>query len=188
MQKNYKAISIEQFMPKRSLFSRLLPFLVCLSFMWLNFYQYIINGNSLGIAIDGVSPLAILVSSVVLNGIISYVIFEILLFIYKFFVGFSVYAFLIPVRVFNDKFRMWFLFRNLIAGVIYNLRIFVPYISAYLCIIDLIFNMIFILVLFADIAKKHVEPLVRQFVFRIMVTPIFIYEFIVVIRLVVGVL
>ena len=188
MQKNYKSISIEPFMPKRSILSRLLPVFLCLSFMWLNLYEYVASSNTLGLSVGEFSPLALIVSSVLFSGLLAYAMFEILLFIYKFIVGFSVYAFLIPTSVLTDKFRLWFLVRNIILGFVFNLRIFIPYISTYLCIVEMIFNMLFVLVLYFDVAKKYIEPLVRQFVFRIMVSPIFIYEIVVIIRLVVGVL
>lgn len=158
---------------KRSVFSKLLPFLVLVSFSWLHLYGSLtlvnkwdlINGNSV-----------ILVSiSLLLTGLIYYFLFEILFFAYRFMIGFSIYSFMIPKQVLKDKFRFWYFLRNIVLGFIYNLRFFFPYLTIYLCLFELLFNMLFLLGMFFDLKRNYVEALVAQFVFRTMSVPVFIY-------------
>ena len=91
-------------------------------------------------------------------------------------------------NVLLNKFRIWYLVRNLILGTIFNLRFLFPYISAYLCIMEVILNFAFIIGLYFDLKKKYIEPLVGQFVFKTLALPVVLYEIYQVIVLMVGVL
>ena len=87
-----------------------------------------------------------------------------------------------------DKFRKWYIYRNIVLGLVFNLRFFVPFISVYLCIFELIMNFGFIIGLYFDLKKDYVEPLVAQYVFRTLALPIILYEAYTIITLMVGVL
>lgn len=95
---------------------------------------------------------------------------------------------MIPKFVLIDKFRLWYLFRNILLGVIFNLRFFFPYIGTYLCVFELIFNFVFIICLYFDLSKNYVESLVGQFVFKSLAVPVILYEIYTVIVMMVGVL
>ena len=173
----------------RTLFSRLLPILVFLSFVWLNFYDTTAGINNLFINFAGMENLGLnLGISIFISGLIDYIIFEFLFFIYRFFLGFSIYSFMIPKQVLLDKFRFWYFIRNIVLGLIFNIRFFFPYIASYLCIFELICNFSFIICMFFDLSKEYIEPLVAQFVFKTLSVPVVLYEIYVVVRLMVGVL
>lgn len=175
---------------QRSAFGRIvLPVLLFVSFVWLNFYDTLASINSLSVNFVGMDNLALnLVFSVLVAGLIDYVIFEFLFFLYRFCLGFSIYSFMIPKYVLMDKFRFWYLLRNLVLGLIFNLRFFFPFVETYLCIFELVCNFILIICLYFNLQKEYVEPLVGQFVFKTLAFPVVIYEVYQVIVLMVGVL
>lgn len=167
-----------------SIWSKVLPVLLFFSFVWLELYSSVAKMATIGI----VGQSSSLVISILFYGLFAYAIFEFLFLVYRFCLSFSLYSFLLPRQGFKDKFRKWFLIRNIILGFIFNLRFYFPYISAYLCIIELIFNMLLIIVLYYDVAKKHVEPLIGQFVFKILCIPMVLYEIYQVLSMMAGVL
>lgn len=174
----------------RSVFSKFgLPFLLYLSFIWLNLYSALSDLHDVFYVYESYENLTLyLLFSVSVLVLIEYIIFELIFFVYRLFLGFSIYSFLIPKNVLLDKFRLFFIFRNIILGFIFNLRFFFPYINTYLCAIELIMNFIFIIALYFDLKKNYVDTLVAQHAFRMFVIPIIIYEVYKVITLMVGVL
>lgn len=166
---------------ERSAFSKVLPLLVFLSFVWLNLYS---NSQARATTLLSIGNGWLFWG--IVTSLVNYLIFELLFAVYRFLIGFSVYSFMIPRRVLVDRFRIWFVIRNLLLGVFYNLRFFAPYISVYLCVLELIFNFMFIIGMYFSLAKNYVEPLVGQFVFKSLTIPMFIYEAIRVIILVVN--
>lgn len=169
---------------KKSVLSSILPLLVFLSFIWLNLYTSVASVTEIAL-LQGDTYL---VFGIILKGVLDYFIFEILFYIYRFLIGFSIYSFMIPKNVMKDKFRLWYLIQNVILGFLYNLRFFFPYFTVYLCIFELCFNFLFIFGLYFHLEKSYVEPLVGQFVFKTLAFPVIIYEIYRVVLLMVGVL
>ncbi len=169
---------------KKSILSSILPLLVFLSFIWLNLYTSVASVTEIAL-LQGDTYL---VFGIILKGVLDYFVFEILFYIYRFLIGFSIYSFMIPKNVMKDKFRLWYLIRNVILGFLFNLRFFFPYLTVYLCIFELSFNFLFIFGLYFHLEKSYVEPLVGQFVFKTLAFPVIIYEIYRVVLLMVGVL
>lgn len=173
---------------KEKMLSRLLPVLLLLSFIWLNFYTTMTDIN-LYEKFSSVNPGAgELIADVLFVGIVDYLVFELLFFIYRFCLGFSIYSFMIPKQVLKNKFRFWYIIRNLILGIVFNVRFFFPYFSTYTCIFELLMNMLLVICLYFDLSKEYVEPLVGQFVFKTLAVPVLIYEAFEMVVLVWGVL
>lgn len=173
-----------------SFFSRFgLPLLLILSFAWLNLYSFLVESNDVfGGYMQYGSITTYLFVTVAFLALVEYLIFELLFFIYRVFLSFSIYSFMIPKSILINKFRMWFCVRNVVLGFVFNLRFFFPYINAYLCVFELIMNFAFIMALYLDLKREHIEPLVGQYVFRTLVLPVVLYEIYVMITLMVGVL
>ena len=95
---------------------------------------------------------------------------------------------MIPKTVLTDNFRKLYIVRNLILGLIFNLRFVYPFINTYLCVIELIMNVLFLLGLFYSLKKQYIEPLVAQYVFKTLSLPIILYEAYILITLMLGVL
>ena len=174
----------------RSFFSKIcLPVILLVSFAWLNLYSSLSEANNIFRPDDTYSSIAsYLFTSALIFAVVDYLVFELYFFVYRLFLGFSVYSLLIPKNVLIDKFRIWYIVRNIVLGVVFNLRFFFPYIGTYLIIFEIAADFAFIILLFVDLKKDYIEPLVSQFVFRTLVMPIILYEIYLVITYVVGVL
>ena len=181
-------IKINNEKEERNMFSKLfLPVLLFLSFLWLNFYSTIAEMTDVFNVIEVVDELAF-IFSVVIMALVEYLVFELFFYVYRLFIGFSIYSLMLPKYVLIDKFRKWYIVRNLILGLIFNIRVFAPYISLYLGAVEILFNFAMIFALYFDLKKQHVEPLVGQYVFRTLTIPIILYEAYILITQVVGVL
>lgn len=174
---------------KKSTFSKAIPVLLFLSFIWLNFYSTMTNVNTINFNVGHFGNLPVyLLIDVLMVAVIDYLVFELLFFVYRFILGFSIYSFMIPKPVLKDKFRFWYFVRNLVLGFVYNVRFFFPVFTTYLCVFELIMNFIFIICFYFDLSVEYVEPLVGQFVFKTLAVPVVLYEVYSVIVLLVGVL
>lgn len=177
-------VNKDYFVQQRSILSRLLPLLVLLSFIWLNLYD---NIHSFPIySALGESGMGIFV--IVIDGVIAYLVFELLFYIYRLCIGFSIYSFLIPKRVLIDSFRLWYLIRNIALGFIFNIRFFAPYFATYLCVFEVLLDFLFIFGLYWQLSRSYVDALVGQFVFRSLTIPIILYSVYQVLSLVLGVI
>lgn len=174
---------------KEKLLSVLLPILLLISFIWLNLYTTMTNINASVIYSRPKNAfMLMLVFDVLLKGLFDYLVFELLFFLYRFFIGFSIYSFMIPKQVLKNKFRFWYIFRNLILGLIFNIRFFVPYFAIYSCVFEILMDMILLVCLYFDLNREYVEPLVGQFVFKTLAIPFMLYETMKVVLLMWGVL
>lgn len=177
------------FSPSNKTVRVILSVCLFLSFIWLDFYKIMTSVNNVIINFGhfGNLPTYVFVS-VLFRALIDYLIFELLFFIYRFFLGFSIYSFLIPKDILMFKFRFWYMIRNLILGIVFNIRFFFPYFTTYISVFEMFFNMAFCICLFFDLNREYVEPIVSQFVFRTMALPVVVYQTYKLILLVWGVL
>lgn len=174
---------------KQKVLEIVLPVFLLLSFIWLNLYTTMTDINTAVHYFFPTDSLSFyLFGNVLLKGIFDYLVFEMLFFVYRFCLGFSIYSFMIPKDVLKNKFRFWYIIRNLILGFIFNIRFFFPYFATYACIFEMLFNMLLVVVLYFDLSKEYVEPLVGQFVFKTLAYPVFIYEIVEMVFLAWGVL
>ena len=172
-----KNLPVARRMRKNKILIRILPVFLLLSFIWLNFYTTMTSMNTVNndFGLFGNLP-SYLIFAVLFKGIIDFGIFEILFFVYRFLLGFSLYSFMIPKDVLKIKFRFWFLVRNIILGFVFNIRFIFPYFSIYTCIFEVLMNMLFVIMLYFDLNREYVEPLVGQFVFKTLAVPFVIYQ------------
>lgn len=186
---NTLKLNIDNAKQKAGVWAKILPIFVLISFIWLHLYSTTADLNVLNIHSTGFKSIeAYSIMSILMSGLFDYLIFELVFFLYKFILGFSIYSFIVPRDILNFRFRFWFIIRNIILGLIFNLRFFYPYIGTYLCVFELTLNMALLIWFYFDIKRDYVEPLVGQFVFKTLSVPFVIYEVIVVISMMVGVL
>ncbi len=169
-------INYGQIDKKQLILSRILPLLLYLSFVWLNIYKAIAQ-------IDRISPLKILASpenyfvlNILFSALFSYIIFELLFVAYRLIIGFSIYSYTIPKQVLANKFRGWFILRNIVLGFFLNARFFLPFINLYLLAFEILIDLLFIICLYFNIAREYVDALIGQFVFRAITLPFILYE------------
>ena len=166
---------------------KFLPFLLLLSFIWLYLYESLNGITQISVSSDISVSISVLLSFLFSCGI-AYLSFEIMFFVYRFILAFSIYTYVVPKQVFQNRFRLWFVVRNVLLGIVFNLCFIFPYISQYLVVIEILFNFLFIICFFFSISTKYVDPLIRHFLFRIVVLWVLIYEVIEALILVVRVL
>ena len=185
---NIVKIKINNMKEERNIVSKLvLPALLFLSFLWLNFYSTIAGMTDVFNVVEIVDTTSFIFSAIIM-ALVEYLVFELFFYVYRLFIGFSIYSLMLPKYVFIDKFRKWYIIRNLILGLIFNIRIFAPYISLYIGAFEVVFNFLMIFALYFDLKKEHIEPLVGQYVFRTLTIPIILYEAYIILTQVVGVL
>lgn len=188
MENTLRQVPIRRISDRKNVFSRILPLLVFLSFIWLNLYTTLASTNGVRLIFVNVDITNAMLLSVIVQGFVDYIVFELVFFLYRFVIGFSIYSFMIPKQVLKDKFRFWYFLRNIVLGFLFNLRFAFPYLGTYLCIFELMFNFIFITCMYFDLRRNYVEPLVGQFVFKTLAVPVIAYEIYKVIVLMVAVL
>lgn len=156
--------------------------LLLISFVWLEFYTATLSlvysfeygyGN---IFSDVNAPL--IFSSVLVNALMSWASFEILFWIYRFVLSYKIYSFIVPMDSLKAETRMYFIFRNVILGLVCNLCFIFPYLYAYIPFFDILITMIMLVLYAKHLNNVYSETIVGHFVFKNFCYPIFIYELI----------
>lgn len=151
-----------------------------LSFVWLEFYPTSLEliysfhygyGEMLSNA-----NLSVVISSVIFNAIFSWISFEILFWIYRWVLSFKIYSFIVPMDSLKAETRLYFIFRNVILGVFYNLCFMFPYLYAYSIFFDLVVSMSVMICYAKHLNAVYSESIVGHFVFKNFCYPIFVYE------------
>ena len=156
--------------------------LLLLSFVWLEFYPSTLSfiysfeegyGNMFS---SGNIPAVI--SSVLVSALISWAGFEILFWIYRFVLSYKIYSFIVPMDSLKAETRLYFLFRNVVLGLVCNLCFLFPYLYIYEPFFDLLITMIVLVFYAKHLNSVYAESIVGHFVFKNFCYPIFIYELI----------
>ena len=151
-----------------------------LSFIWLSLYPTSVSimdsfkygfGNALA---DG--NISVVFVSVFAEAIASWISFEILFWLYRWFLSFKIYSFIVPMDSLKAETRLYFIFRNVFLGLIYNLCFLFPYLFAYSVLFDLVITLIVLICYAKHLNTNYAETIVGHFVFKNFCYPIFIYE------------
>lgn len=155
-------------------------FFLFLSFCWLSIYPITLGmiseftygfGNLLSS-----SNIAVIVASILFDALISWVGFELLFWFYRWILSFKIYSFIVPMESLRAETRLYFIFRNVILGLIYNLCFLFPYLYSYSAFFDLLVTMIVMLFYAKHLNSVYAETIVGHFVFKNFCYPIFVYE------------
>lgn len=156
-------------------------FLLYLSFVWLTFFSSVNSFISnlyfdFGKLFVSTDQLFSTIYLVLIYALLELAVFEILFWIYRNILSCRIYTFVVPDDKMKVEFRLYFILRNVILGVITNLCFLYPFLyNAY----DFfkIFVTLLIIILFAfNIQKKYSEPIIAHFVFRNFYKPVLLYE------------
>lgn len=151
-----------------------------LSFVWLSIYPASISfideftygfGNVLTEA-----NLPLLTASVFIEAISSWISFEILFWIYRWVLAFKIYSFIVPMDSLKAETRLYFIFRNVFLGIMYNLCFLFPYLFAYSVFFDVVITMVVLVCYARHLNANYAETIVGHFVFKNFCYPIFVYE------------
>lgn len=172
---------------------KLLPVFLVLSFVWLGVFEnYSLAASSMELfgtlgGSEGFGDLFF--SNAIIGGLIDWLWFEIVFYIFKLFCGFSVFTYTIPKNLFVNKARLFMVIRNLIFGAVMNAMFFIPqFIASFYIVIELIIDMLVFLWFVFAVTKETVDIMIKPNVYRVLVTSFVIIRSLALLSLVVGVL
>lgn len=142
-----------------------------------------------GNLMDSTNPnFSFILSSIFLDALYSIVIFEIVFYIYRFVLAFKIYSFVVPNDMLKVESRMFYFYKNIIYGFLLLLCFEFPFLYIYSELFNLIVTFTMLILYAKRLNKKYSEPVIGHFVFKNFCYPIFVYEAIVLLIKVVGVL
>ena len=151
-----------------------------LSFVWLSIYPASVSlidsfrYGSGNILLKG--NISFFVANVFVEAIASWIIFELLFWIYRWFLSFKIYSFIVPADSLKAETRLYFIFRNVFLGIVYSLCFLMPYLYTFSVLFDLIITMTVLIFYAKHLNASYSESIVGHFVFKNFCYPIFIYE------------
>jgi len=161
-------------------------FLLILSFVWITAYPvlssfvydyYFSYGNFLNLSSDMFANAAIFI---VISSLVSWIGFELILIVYRFVLSFRIYSFVAPQHKVKNDMRTFFIYRNVVFGLFLNICFVFPYLHIFAPIIDLIATLTTFICFANYIKKTYSEPLIGHFVFKCFITPVVLYEILIV--------
>lgn len=154
--------------------------LLILSFVWLSIYPTttaFVTSLNYGFGdIFSKTNLYVVFGSIIFDAAISWISFEILFWIYRYVLSYKIYSFIVPMDSFKAETRIYFIFRNVILGIIYNLCFLCPYLYNYSTFFDMLVTLIVLIFYAKHLNSAYSETIVGHFVFKNFCYPIFIYE------------
>lgn len=165
-----------------------------LSFVWVGIFP-VISSLSSGffLSYGNLFNLSSLIFSsgiinVLVSALVSWIGFELIFMVYRFILSFKIYSFILPIDKLKSELRTFFIFRNLILGIIFNICFIFPYLYALSRLFELIVTTIIFILFSLHINKTYSESIVGHFVFKSFVSPLILYEVAVVIINFLGVI
>lgn len=158
--------------------------LLILSFFWINIYPTfgsVIYSFELGygnVLNTASGNLSYLIFSTLLQGIIAWLAFEIVFWIYREVLSFKIYSFVMPLQKFKIESRLFYFYRNILVGIFINLSFFFPYLYIFSPLFSIIITLAMILIYAKHIKNKYSESIIGHFVFKTYIVPLFVFEII----------
>jgi hypothetical protein len=156
--------------------------LLYLSFVWAGFYESsntIVDGLILGyggLFDNTTGNLFYNVFYILMYAGIELLAFELLFWIYKQFLSYKIYTFIVPADKFKVDCRVFFAIRNIFYGIFANLCFLYPFLYAYLELVAIVSVLIGVIAYAYHAQKTYAEPLIAHFVFKNFAAPIICYE------------
>ncbi len=170
----------------KSIWHKIVPILLFLSFMFVNIYSAIMMNNALAYSMPG-NGMSNIFSYVLVYGLMEYIVYRLFFWLYTLILNHSIYAMCIPYVVFKDQFQTCFLIKNILLGIVGLLLLNIPYTLTYISVLGLIVNLSIIPIIFKLNKNTFIPKLVAHNVFRAYALPYFLYFVLDVVSFVVGV-
>ncbi len=162
--------------------SKLIIFLLFLSFMWVTAYTSLSSlvydfYYNYGNVFDSASPIfSNAVFYWLITGTFSWLWVEVIFIIYRFILSFRIYSFIVPPYKLKDEMRTFFIYRNLMYGLFLNLCFILPYFYSLSILVELVITMTTCFCFARHISKKYSETLIAHFVYKCFITPVLFFE------------
>lgn len=168
----------DEIKPKSKIFEYLIILLMFCSFLILGAFRAFEHGYQIGGVSVGDSASSAFWSYAVYLAIISWIIFELVMRLYYFFVSLSVYVFVVPKKDAYCTFRAFYALRNVfVAGLGFLLFISPIWVNFYPVVVVLI-DFIMLFFVFLWFKKKYLGVLLAPFAWKALLRPFIIYEFV----------
>lgn len=157
-------------------------FFLFVSFLWVAIFPATSSligsfelgyGNLLNFQDENTSTIIL---SIISEALYLFISFEIVFYIYRYFLTFKIYSFVVPSENLKTESRTFYIYRNVIYGIFCNLCFICPYIFKFLPLLDVVVTLLMLLVFASHLNKKYAEPIIGHFVFKNFCYPIFFYE------------
>lgn len=167
--------------------------LLYVSFIWLSLYTVTMDatdsfrvgyGNLLDVDSVGFLDAVVLV---IFEALFLFLEFEVVFYLYKFVISFKIYTFIVPPDELKYKAHIYFIYRNIIYGVFLNLCFLFPFLKIYSLFMDIVITLLMLIVYSKNLAREYAEPIVSHFVFKNFCFPVFVYEVLNILIMIMGV-
>ena len=168
--------------------------LTYLSFVWITLYPAtnMLTSSFMfgyGNLFDTTSSnFSYIVAMVLVESLFAMILFEIIFYLYKYFLSFKIYTFVVPQDKFKIETRLFVIYRNIFYGLLLNLCFLYPYLYALSDFFNVVITLIALIAYAKHINKTYSEPIIGHFVFKNFCFPVCVYEAMIVISLIAGVL
>lgn len=172
---------------------KFLPFLVFVSFVWLCLFESYSQSVALvnSYAMEGYNELSsngYLVLNLLLLVVSEWIWFEVIYYFYRTLVSFSLFAHTVPRKLFENKARIFIIYRNLVLGLFMNLLFFFPYLINFVLIMELLVDFGMFVLFFKSMSRETVSVMIMPNVLKSYFVPFALIELVHVLIAVVGVL
>ena len=168
--------------PRRKTGGWVFKLFLYLSFVWANVYPVASTVGtsfyfSYGNLISGAnSQMTILVIFAMLEGLLGWLGFEIIFWLYRMFLSYKIYSFVVPVDELKNKSRLFYAIKNILYGGVVFLCFWFPYLYSFADLLNLILIVSLLILFSLHIQKRYSEPIIAHFVFKNFCYPVFVYE------------
>ena len=146
------------------------------SFFAIGMFRAFEMGNGRSVLSLGLSPAMTYWAYVLFMGALGWIVFELVLRLYYFFVSMSIFTFAVPkIRAFYI-FRLFYAIRNIVVAGLSFLLFVSPVFVNYLSVFSLILDFVVLLCIFGVVCKKYLGTLLAPFAWKAFLRPFVIYE------------
>lgn len=175
-QNNYQGIKTISISPsawgekKPTLFEGILPWLIILALVGSNLYNAVqITGVVTQVLSTNITSDVILLSAVFF-AVVQYLIFVLLMLIYRKMLERVPYFFLVPYQTFLNTFRFWYFVKCAILTLAGLLVMAVPYLGVFSAVVKLVLSFMVVVLSFLSM-RKYIDIMFRHLYFRMLVWP-----------------
>lgn len=172
----------------------LVMFLLFVSFIWTSIYSatstlsvsfYYNFGNLIDTSSSNFPSIVI---SILTEALFCWLSFELVFYLYRYILQFKIYSFIVPQEKLKVDSRIFFIYRNIFYGLILNLCFLFPYLYEFATLFSLIATFATLIAYSLHLNKTYAEPIVGHFVFKNFCFPVFLYQTIILIFEIGGIL
>ena len=163
---------------QKSIYRYIIIFALLASFVLLSSFRTFEFGNGAAMVVAGESASGVFWSYTFYLTLISWLIFELVMRAYYFFVSLSMYAFVIPKRDAYYILRAVFAVRNILIASFSFLLFVSPIFINYISVIALIIDFLALVLAFLWIKKYYLGDVLAPFVWKSFLRPFIVFEII----------